>query len=161
MTDKKKTTDLDNAWRALGVDEVMRVGDEWWKADEHGSITERGPLPWMLFGATVRRRIVDYVPKGDTSTGVKHDTDKPRWDLLPFEQVEKIVHVLTDGAKKYSDDNWKEVPDGFKRYFSAALRHLAAYGSGEKFDPESKHSHLAHAGCNILFLLWFETYGEQ
>jgi len=38
--------------------------------------------------------------------GTKYDEDKPRWDLLPFTEVEKVVKVLTMGAKKYADGNW-------------------------------------------------------
>jgi hypothetical protein len=78
------------------------------------------------------------------------------WDLLPLEITEETVKVLTFGAKKYSPGGWKTVPDAKDRYFAAALRHLTAYQSGEKTDPESGLSHLAHAACCIMFLQWFE-----
>jgi hypothetical protein len=88
--------------------------------------------------------------------GIKFDNgeDKLRWDLLPWEQVEKIVKILTLGAEKYADDNWKFVPNGRTRYFAAAQRHLVAWFKGEKFDKETSENHLAHALCCILFLLW-------
>lgn len=88
--------------------------------------------------------------------GTKYDGSKPRWDLLPFKQVEDVVRVLTFGAEKYDDDNWQAVSGAEKRYLSAALRHIAAYAEGERLDSESGLPHLAHAACCILFLMWFD-----
>lgn len=86
--------------------------------------------------------------------GVKYDSEKPRWSLLPWEQVKQIVNVLTFGAKKYADDNWQKVPQSRDRYFSALMRHITSWKSGERIDSESGLSHLAHAGCCLLFLMW-------
>lgn len=96
--------------------------------------------------------------KKKLNEGKKYDQKKPRWSLLPYKEVEKIVDILTFGAEKYDDDNWKIVPDGLDRYKSALMRHLAAYFDGEEMDPESGCTHLAHAGCNLLFLMWLEKY---
>ena len=85
--------------------------------------------------------------------GEKFDNEKIRMDLLPFESLEEIADVLTFGAKKYSDNNWKLVEDPIRRYESAMLRHISAYKKGEMKDPESGKSHLAHAGCCLLFLI--------
>lgn len=88
--------------------------------------------------------------------GMKFDTGKPRWTLLPWKQIEQIVEILTFGAKKYADNNWQKVENSRERYFDAMQRHLIAWFGGEKTDPESGKSHLAHAGCNLLFLMWFD-----
>lgn len=88
------------------------------------------------------------------SGGVKGDGGKPRWSLLPWKQIGEIVKVLTKGAEKYNDDNWKKVEP--ERYKSAMFRHLAAWADGEKNDPEWGLSHLAHAGCCLLYLMWFD-----
>ena len=88
--------------------------------------------------------------------GIKYDNEKPRWSLLPWVAVNEIVKVLTYGAKKYDDDNWKKVEPFEDRYFSAMLRHLIDWKNGEKTDKETGLSHLAHAGCCLLFLLWRE-----
>lgn len=93
--------------------------------------------------------------------GDKFDKEKQRWDLLPWHEVSQEVDVLTRGAKKYSPENWKSVPDGKERYFAALMRHLIAWKSGEAKDSESGLSHLAHAACNIHFLQWFENQSEQ
>ena len=86
--------------------------------------------------------------------GVKHDSDKPRFSLLPLKQVWDIVAVLEFGAKKYTPCGWQKVPDAENRYFDAAMRHLCAWRSGEKRDPETNLPHLAHAACCLLFLMW-------
>lgn len=85
--------------------------------------------------------------------GRKDDADKLRWDLLPFNSVEKVVKVLQYGANKYGDFNWFYVKDYKRRYFSACMRHLIAWWKGEKYDKESGYNHLAHAICCLIFLL--------
>lgn len=85
--------------------------------------------------------------------GTKQDDGKPLWNLLPWKAVGLVVDVLTYGAKKYSPDNWRDVPEGKERYLSAALRHLSAYAQGEDIDAESGLPHLAHAATCILFML--------
>ena len=88
--------------------------------------------------------------------GRKYDTGKPDYTLLPWDAVEEIVKVLDFGARKYARDNWKHVDGAETRYLAAALRHITAHARGEKDDPETGISHLAHAGCCLLFLLSLE-----
>lgn len=95
--------------------------------------------------------------KAQKEKGVKFDEEKPRWDLLPFREVGQVVDVLTMGAIKYSDDNWKNVPGAKRRYIAAAMRHIVARLGGEIRDPESGVNHFAHAICCLLFLLWFDN----
>lgn len=93
---------------------------------------------------------------GDNTLGVKYDKGKPQWDLLPWKEMEDVVKVLTFGASKYASDNWKKVPNSPSRYTDATMRHLVAFRTGETFDPESNHHHLAHAICCLLFMLWHD-----
>lgn len=86
--------------------------------------------------------------------GVKLDAAKPRWSLLPGGTVAEVVEVLEYGAAKYSADNWMKVDNGRTRYYDAAMRHLDSWWRGEKTDAESGKSHLAHAICCLLYLLW-------
>lgn len=90
------------------------------------------------------------------TAGIKFDTLKTRWDLLPLTMLKQIVDVLTFGAQKYSDDNWKMIPNAKARYFAAMMRHVEQWQSGEQKDEESGFNHLAHAGCCLLFMLWFD-----
>lgn len=85
----------------------------------------------------------------------KHDAGKPMWDLLPWEQVEDVVHILTFGADKYGPLSWQQVEQAEDRYFAALMRHIVAWRKGEVVDAESGRPHLAHAVCNALFLMWF------
>lgn len=87
--------------------------------------------------------------------GRKDDQGKPRWDLLPPDGLEEIVKVLTFGANKYNDRNWEH---GMKwgRCFRALMSHSWAWWRGEDKDPETGLSHMAHAGCCLLFLLSYE-----
>jgi len=89
-------------------------------------------------------------------TSKKYDTDKLRWDLMPFDSLLEIVKVVTYGAKKYNANNWQDLDNFNDRYFGACLRHLTSWKLGEQVDKESNLRHLAHAGCNIIFLLWKE-----
>lgn len=88
--------------------------------------------------------------------GMKFDGRKPRWSLLPKGAVLQIIEVLEFGAVKYAENNWQRVENGRQRYYDALMRHMEAWWLGEKTDPESGLSHLAHAGCCLVFLLWLD-----
>lgn len=98
------------------------------------------------------------------SAGMKFDGGKWRLSLLPIKPLIEIVGVLEFGAKKYAEDNWKVVENGRRRYFDACIRHLTSWFLGEKKDPESGFSHLAHAGCCLFFLMQLDeesNYGDE
>lgn len=90
--------------------------------------------------------------------GRKDDCGKDPWDLLPTDAVRGIVRVLAFGAAKYGDRNW-ERGMAWSRCYAAAMRHLTEWWEGIKFDPETRYSHLWHAGCCVLFLIAFELRG--
>ena len=94
-----------------------------------------------------------------TDRGMKYDSGKPRMDLLLAgcpQALEQVSSILTFGAEKYAEHSWQTVPNGDSRYLAALLRHLTAHAKGEKNDPESGMSHLAHTACNALFILELE-----
>jgi hypothetical protein len=90
------------------------------------------------------------------NTAVKYDSGKANWSLMPWEAVEEINKVLEFGAHKYAAHNWQQ-GEGFRytRVLNSLLRHVFAYMRGEDLDPESGLSHMAHAGCNVLFILYY------
>lgn len=93
-------------------------------------------------------------------SGMKYDGGKPRMDLLLSgcpNALEQVSQILTFGAQKYAAHSWQTVPQGEERYLAALLRHLTAHSKGEKNDPESGMSHMAHAACNALFILELEA----
>jgi hypothetical protein len=87
--------------------------------------------------------------------GIKFDQDKPRMELLDAHAIEQLALVLTYGATKYTDHNWRR---GLSktRLIAAALRHLFAYLRGEDRDAETNLSHAAHAMACTMFLLGLE-----
>ena len=82
-------------------------------------------------------------------------TVKTRFDLIPFAAVGEIADVLAYGAEKYCANNWCRGTE-WSRYFSALCRHIFAWWRGEDKDPETGFSHLAHAGCCLLFLMEYQ-----
>lgn len=90
----------------------------------------------------------------EKNTGIKFDKGKPPLEILPFEALLEIAKVMGIGSEKYGKYNWKMVEDP-TRYEGALLRHYASYQMGEMYDEETGLSHLAHLGCNALFLLYF------
>jgi hypothetical protein len=90
--------------------------------------------------------------------GLRFNTGKDRWDLLPMDAVEQVVKVLTRGAEKYAERNWER---GMKWSIcqGSMMRHLARMAKGEIRDPESGLPHTAHIACNALFLGAYELRG--
>jgi hypothetical protein len=91
----------------------------------------------------------------DGQAFTKHDSGKPRFDLIPPEFLEETAQVLAYGAAKYSANNWAAGAD-WGRYFAAMMRHLWAWWKGENEDPETGFSHLAHAACCLAFLMAYQ-----
>ncbi|MDW8345668.1 MAG: DUF5664 domain-containing protein [Bacteroidia bacterium] len=85
--------------------------------------------------------------------GKKFDTNKPPIHLLTKEAVFAIAEALNYGAKKYGKYNFQDGIE-YTRLIDAALRHLFQFVGGEDNDRESGLSHIAHAGANIVMLLW-------
>lgn len=90
--------------------------------------------------------------------GQKFDAGKAPLDLLPFDALIRVAHVLDLGARKYGRFNYRKGM-AWGRLLAACFRHLFAWASGEGVDRESGQSHLAHAACCILFLLEYEVHG--
>jgi len=98
---------------------------------------------------------------GTKQVGMKYDGDKLRYDLVPMACIDDLAKILTFGAKKYAANSWQHVENGPDRYFAALMRHISAWRQGEEIDPESGMSHLAHAMCNVVFLMEFDRMREE
>lgn len=91
---------------------------------------------------------------------LRYNEGKNRLDLVPPILQEEVGKVMTFGAQKYEPYNWAK---GMKwsTCIASLKRHVSAFEKGEDFDPETGLYHLAHAGCNILFLLdYYKNHPE-
>jgi hypothetical protein len=85
--------------------------------------------------------------------GAKLDAGKNRLGLVLggfARSLQEVGKVGTFGANKYTDNGWREVPNGQARYTDAMFRHLLKEAAGEVNDPDSKLKHAAHAAWNAL-----------
>jgi hypothetical protein len=80
---------------------------------------------------------------------------KKRYNILETIQLKNLQNNKILFIKN-GRDNWQRVPDAVHRYEAAFFRHMVAFMHGEKNDKESGLPHLAHAGCCLLFLAWFD-----
>lgn len=125
-----------------------------------GPVKVDGPM--AVISDEQLKKISEATQAKTANTAVRDDAEKTQWHLMPWEAVEEINKVLEFGAKKYAAHNWQR-GDGFSytRVLNSLLRHVFAYMRGEDLDPESGLSHLAHAGCNVLFLLYYSKYKDR
>jgi len=105
-----------------------------------------------------KQKAEEFKKLTELNSGYKSDNDKDQYSLLPVDSLREIVKVLTFGAKKYEPYNWAKGMY-YSRIYSALQRHLNTWWGKEDNDPETKLSHLAHAGCCILFLLAYQLRG--
>lgn len=87
--------------------------------------------------------------------GLRDDAEKNKLDLLPWDALEQVGHVLSRGAKKYAPRNW-ERGMAWSHVTGSLHRHLSKWMQGEDIDPETGISHMAHVACNALFLVAYE-----
>lgn len=92
--------------------------------------------------------------------GVKNDfkDEKLRWDLLPLQEIEDVVKVYTAGSKKYGDNTWQNLENGYQRYKAALFRHLLEYEKGEVYDKETSCQHLACVVWNAIAMLYLSKH---
>ncbi len=120
----------------------------------------RATVGTISFGPMPQEPDIKRFLSSSNHPGRKDDDGKPRWDLLPFAEVEEVVKVLTYGARRYGDHNWRQVDNAPNRYLAAALRHIAAHRQGARLDDESGLPHLAHAVASLLFIMALEREGQ-
>lgn len=90
--------------------------------------------------------------------GSKLDAAKSNCDLVFSGFANALLEVAkvgTYGATKYTENGWKDVPNGIRRYRSALYRHLLAL---EDFDPDTRLPHMAHVAWNALAALELMFY---
>lgn len=115
------------------------------------TIVKTAPYSWVE-QAEGYRTLGEYINKYNVEgQGVKHDTHKVRYDLIPFDLLEGEQKVWEFGARKYSPNQWRKGMPMTQPY-NALLRHLFAFMGGEDNDPESGLNHLDHAACCLRMM---------
>lgn len=131
---------------------------------------EKGPLTDMLLPQGIRdprcrsecaspydRHCRDYC-RLYSATGTMHDSaGKLGLHKIPPEMLEALARVMDYGDNKYAPGNWKQGTN-WSEFFGSTLRHIYKWWRGEDIDPESGCLHLAHAICNLTFLIWYDAY---
>lgn len=76
--------------------------------------------------------------------------DDVRYDLIGTEGLRRLAQTMAEGAKKYSDHNWRSgMP--FSTTLNHLLRHIFLYEKGD-----TSEDHLAHAAFGLFALMQFE-----
>jgi hypothetical protein len=91
-----------------------------------------------------------------SDVGLKLDSEKIDWSVLPLEILEPLVEVFAAGEKKYGHLNWqKEFKNGDRRFHAATMRHIkdAQYDPLAKDLGDTECFHLAQASWNLLIRL--------
>lgn len=96
----------------------------------------------------------------DGYVGVKYDTEKTRYDLIEPGFLEGLAKVLTFGAEKHGDTDYRSNPDrNAGTEYAAVMRHIEARRKGEKADPETGLDPLIHAAARLM-TWWYMEKGE-
>lgn len=85
---------------------------------------------------------------------------KPSAQFIPPVAIIEESVVMALGAEKYTAFNWQDDPVDATTYYSASIRHLLQWFSGEDRDKESGASHLAHVRACMAILLDAQASGK-
>lgn len=93
-------------------------------------------------------------------TGKRFNEGKTRHDLVPAYAQEQYARVLTFGATKYGEQNWRNgMP--WSKIIASLERHLQAIKRGADVDEDSFQLHAAHVMCNAAFLTeYYKIYPQ-
>ena len=94
-------------------------------------------------------KVMDSGKVQEFATGAVRDTQegKGRFDLLPYYAITRLAKLFENGAKRYSEENWKKgIP--LRRYLDSMLRHSFKFMAGIEDED-----HLAAVMWNAACLL--------
>lgn len=108
------------------------------------------------------KTIVYGTPKNakESIEALRYNAGKARYDLQHPVATKGLVDVLTKGAQKYEEKNW-EKGMSWSSVLASMKRHIAAFESGEDYDPETGLLHVDHIQCNAHFLSAYYKIAPQ
>lgn len=94
-------------------------------------------------------------------TGASKDIQgKLRLDLVPPEMIEALARVLTYGATKYADNNWRQgIP--YMTSVGSSQRHLMDFLKGIDIDTESGLYNIEQAFLNLGMIVTQHALGRK
>ncbi len=113
---------------------------------------------WVLAKTIKAPEVVFDKEAAAPGNGMRFNSGKVRFGLIPGHWTRVLAQILTKGAAKYAPRNWEkglvhsEVVDSLHR-------HLDAFLQGERYDPELKTHHLGHVAWNALALMTMDLKG--
>ena len=94
----------------------------------------------------------------EEAAGMRFNTNKTRFDLIPASWSRVLAQILTKGAVKYAPRNW-EKGLSWSETLGSLHRHLDKWVSGETHDEETKCHHMGHVAWNALALMTMQLRG--
>ncbi|WP_051264107.1 dATP/dGTP diphosphohydrolase domain-containing protein [Rhizobium leucaenae] len=105
-------------------------------------------------------RVMEITKLPSTNPKRAFGARKPSAQFIPPVAILEESAVMALGAAKYGAFNWQDEPIDATTYYSAAIRHLLQWFSGEDVDQESGASHLAHVRACMAILLDAQASGR-
>ncbi len=124
--------------------------------DAHLCTVEDLEIMFKKYGVKLPSKSAAPAASGDidvNSKGGKQSRIAERPTLLPPKATLAVSAVLTTGAAKYGNSNWKLID--VEAHLDHAMRHILLYLAND-----ATESHLSHAACRLLMALEM-TYAVQ
>jgi len=92
--------------------------------------------------------VEELIPELKELKAIRYNKGKPRIGLVPPELMVEVAKVLTFGAEKYEENNWKKgIP--CKCFVDSALRHFFKFIANHKDED-----HESAFYWNIMCCIW-------
>jgi len=86
-------------------------------------------------GVASKYETLDSGKREEYASGMHRDTEvgKPRYDLIDPVMLKRWAELMSRGAKKYGENNWRKADsyEELDRFISSAMRHLMQWRDGE------------------------------
>lgn len=96
----------------------------------------------------------DSGKRQEYSTGMKRDvqTNKPRYDLLDMPMLKRWAELMSRGAEKYGEENWRlaSTEEELKRFKASFLRHAFQYFNGDTDEDHAAACMFNIAGAEMV-----------
>jgi len=89
------------------------------------------------------------------ASGAKSSEERPRYDLIPREALEREAIRMAEGAASHGANNWRlgvHDPDFIRDRVNHLIDHALRYAAGDRSED-----HLAAVRCNAGMLIGAET----